>query len=95
MELPRRRLPESKGECEMIRTITATVESRKIVNDQVVIDWDDDKYGNPPKRTSSKRSRICRSTSLMSSIPMIPSKNTSASATSKKTRTSHDQRRVD
>lgn len=33
MELPRRRLPESKGECEMTRTITATVESRKIVND--------------------------------------------------------------
>lgn len=29
----------------MTRTITATVESRKIVNDQVVIDWDDDKYG--------------------------------------------------
>lgn len=29
----------------MTRTITAIVESRKIVNDQVVIDWDDDKYG--------------------------------------------------
>ena len=38
MELPRHRLPESKKECEMIRTITATVESRKIVNDQVVIE---------------------------------------------------------
>lgn len=31
----------------MTRTITANVESRKIVNDQVVIDWDDDKYGEP------------------------------------------------
>ncbi|MBF9708534.1 hypothetical protein [Bifidobacterium dentium] len=29
----------------MTRTITANVESRKIVNDQVAIDWDDDKYG--------------------------------------------------
>lgn len=54
MELPRRRLPESKGECEMTRTITATVESRKIVNDQVVIDWDDDKYGEPTEENVLK-----------------------------------------
>lgn len=54
MELPRNRLPESKGECEMIRTITATVESRKIVNDQVVIDWDDDKYGEPTEENVLK-----------------------------------------
>ena len=54
MELPRRRLPESKGECEMIRTITANVKSRKIVNDQVVIDWDDDKYGEPTEENVLK-----------------------------------------
>lgn len=54
MELPRRRLPESKRECEMTRTITATVESRKIVNDQVVIDWDDDKYGEPTEENVLK-----------------------------------------
>lgn len=54
MELPRRRLPESKGECEMTRTITATVESSKIVNDQVVIDWDDDKYGEPTEENVLK-----------------------------------------
>ena len=38
----------------MIRTITATVESRKIVNDQVVIDWDDDKYGEPTEENVLK-----------------------------------------
>lgn len=54
MELPRHRLPESKGECEMIRTITANVESRKIVNDQVVIDWDDDEYGEPTEENVLK-----------------------------------------
>lgn len=54
MELPRRRLPESKGEYEMTRTITANVESRKIVNDQVVIDWDDDKYGEPTEENVLK-----------------------------------------
>ena len=54
MELPRHRLPGSKGECEMIRTITANVETRKIVNDQVVIDWDDDKYGEPTEENILK-----------------------------------------
>lgn len=38
----------------MTRTITATVESRKIVNDQVVIDWDDDKYGEPTEENVLK-----------------------------------------
>ena len=38
----------------MIRTITANVESRKIVNDQVVIDWDDDKYGEPTEENVLK-----------------------------------------
>ena len=38
----------------MIRTITADVESRKIVNDQVVIDWDDDKYGEPTEENVLK-----------------------------------------
>ena len=52
MELPRRQL--SEGEYEMTRTITATVESRKIVNDQVVIDWDDDKYGEPTEENVLK-----------------------------------------
>lgn len=47
MELPRIQIPESKGEYEMIRTITANVESRKIANDLTVISWDDDKYGEP------------------------------------------------
>lgn len=54
MELPRHRLPESKGECEMTRTITANVKSRKIVDDQVVIDWDDDKYGEPTEENILK-----------------------------------------
>lgn len=54
MELPRNRLPESKKECEMIRTITANVETRKIVNDQVVIEWDDDKYGEPTEENILK-----------------------------------------
>ena len=54
MELPRHRLPESKGEYEMIRTITANVESRKIVNDQVVIEWDDDEYGEPTEENVLK-----------------------------------------
>ena len=38
----------------MIRTITANVESRKIVNDQVAIDWDDDKYGEPTEENVLK-----------------------------------------
>lgn len=38
----------------MIRTITANVESRKIVNDQVVIEWDDDKYGEPTEENILK-----------------------------------------
>lgn len=38
----------------MTITITATVESRKIVNDQVVIDWDDDKYGEPTEENVLK-----------------------------------------
>ena len=38
----------------MTRTITANVESRKIVNDQVVIDWDDDKYGEPTEENVLK-----------------------------------------
>ena len=54
MELPRRRLPESKGECEMIRTITANVVSRKIVDDLAVIDWNDDKYGEPTEENILK-----------------------------------------
>ena len=54
MELPRHQLQEGKGEYEMIRTITANVESRKIVNDQVVIDWDDDKYGEPTEENVLK-----------------------------------------
>lgn len=48
------KLPESKGEYEMIRTITANVESRKIVNDQVVIEWDDDEYGEPTEENVLK-----------------------------------------
>ncbi len=54
MELPRNRLPESKGEYEMTRTITATVESRKTVNELAVIDWDDDKYGEPTEENILK-----------------------------------------
>lgn len=38
----------------MTRTITATVESRKIVNDQVVIEWDDDEYGEPTEENVLK-----------------------------------------
>lgn len=38
----------------MTRTITANVESRKIVNDQVAIDWDDDKYGEPTEENVFK-----------------------------------------
>lgn len=38
----------------MTRTITANVESRKIVNDQVAIDWDDDKYGEPTEENVLK-----------------------------------------
>lgn len=38
----------------MIRTITANVETRKIVNDQVVIEWDDDKYGEPTEENILK-----------------------------------------
>lgn len=38
----------------MIRTITATVESRKIVNELAVIDWDDDKYGEPTEENVLK-----------------------------------------
>ena len=38
----------------MTRTITANVVSRKIVNDQVVIDWDDDKYGEPTEENVLK-----------------------------------------
>jgi hypothetical protein len=54
MELPRNRLPESKGEYEMTRTITANVESRKTVNELAVIDWDDDKYGEPTEENILK-----------------------------------------
>lgn len=54
MELPRHRLHEIKGEYEMTRIITANVESRKIVNDQVVIEWDDDKYGEPTEENVLK-----------------------------------------
>lgn len=38
----------------MTRTITANVVSRKIVNDQVVIEWDDDKYGEPTEENVLK-----------------------------------------
>lgn len=38
----------------MTRTITANVETRKIVNDQVVIEWDDDKYGEPTEENVLK-----------------------------------------
>lgn len=62
MELPRIQIPESKGEYEMIRTITANVESRKIANDLTVISWDDDKYGEPTGETSSRHSRTTPST---------------------------------
>lgn len=54
MELPRHRLHESKGEYEMTRIITANVESRKTVNDLAVIDWDDDKYGEPTEENVLK-----------------------------------------
>lgn len=54
MELPRHRLPESKGECEMIRTISANVKSHKTVNELAVIDWDDDKYGEPTEENVLK-----------------------------------------
>ena len=54
MELPRHRLPESKGECEMIRTISANVKSHKTVDDQVAIEWDDDKYGEPTEENILK-----------------------------------------
>lgn len=39
---------------KMTRTITANVKSRKIVNDQVAIDWDDDKYGEPTEENVLK-----------------------------------------
>lgn len=38
----------------MTRIITATVESLKIVNDQVAIVWDDDKYGEPTEKNILK-----------------------------------------
>lgn len=38
----------------MIRTITANVVSRKTVNDQAVISWDDDKYGEPTEENVLK-----------------------------------------
>ena len=38
----------------MTRTITANVESRKIVNDQVVIEWDDDECGKPTEENILK-----------------------------------------
>lgn len=38
----------------MTRTITANVESRKTVNDQAVISWDDDKYGEPTEENVLK-----------------------------------------
>ncbi|TFZ22311.1 hypothetical protein E4U07_05105 [Bifidobacterium dentium] len=48
------KLPESKEEYEMIRTIIANVVSRKTVNDQAVISWDDDKYGEPTEENVLK-----------------------------------------
>lgn len=38
----------------MIRTITANVGSRKTVNELAVIDWDDDKYGEPTEENILK-----------------------------------------
>lgn len=38
----------------MIRTITANVVSRKIVDDLAVIDWDDDEYGEPTEENVLK-----------------------------------------
>lgn len=38
----------------MIRTITANVVSRKIVDDLAVIEWDDDKYGEPTEENILK-----------------------------------------
>lgn len=38
----------------MIRTITANVVSRKIVDDLAVIDWNDDKYGEPTEENILK-----------------------------------------
>ena len=38
----------------MIRTITANVVSRKIVDDLAVIGWDDDKYGEPTEENILK-----------------------------------------
>lgn len=68
MELPRRRLPESKGECEMIRTITANVKSHKTVNELAVIDWDDDKYGEPTEENVLKASHVRTVKAYMGSL---------------------------
>lgn len=38
----------------MTRTITATVESRKTVNELAVIEWDDGKYGEPTEENVLK-----------------------------------------
>lgn len=38
----------------MIRTIIANVVFRKTVNDQAVISWDDDKYGEPTEENVLK-----------------------------------------
>lgn len=38
----------------MIRTITANVVSHQTVNDLAVIDWDDDKYGEPTEENVLK-----------------------------------------
>lgn len=38
----------------MTRTITANVVSRKTVNDQAVISWDDDKYSEPTEENVLK-----------------------------------------
>lgn len=38
----------------MIRTISANVKSRKTVNELAVIDWDDDKYGEPTEENVLK-----------------------------------------
>ena len=38
----------------MIRTISANVKSHKTVNELAVIDWDDDKYGEPTEENVLK-----------------------------------------
>lgn len=54
MEPSRLQLPESKGEYEMIRTITANVEVRRTIDYLAVIEWYGNQYGEPTEENILK-----------------------------------------